>query len=227
MSSSRCFAWPGTRLFPLLVLAEATGLRRGEPCAFLWSDFDLTSGLLTVDKTVEETNAGGLRIKGTKSERPRDLVVPAYVLEVLQRRKVEQARDRELYGAEYAGHDLVFCRPDGEYYRPKQVTARVREVMRKAGLRRSLHGLRHSHASGMLSKGVRGCNRRGAFRTRQCQRDLEHLHASARDWSRATVHAGRAREAYQSVSELEWLVPNAILRKRPFQGQTIWEFRCL
>ena len=48
----------------------------------------------------------------------------------------------------------MFCRPDGEYYRPKQVSARVREVMRKAGLRRSLHGLRHSHASGMLSKGV-------------------------------------------------------------------------
>jgi integrase len=30
----------------------------------------------------------------------------------------------------------------------------VCEVMRKVGIRRSLHGLRHSHASGMLSKGV-------------------------------------------------------------------------
>jgi integrase len=144
----------GTRLFPLIVLAEATGLRRGELCALLWSDLDITTGVMTVDKAVEETKAGGLRIKGTKSDKPRDVVVPAYALEVLERWRLEQARDRELYGAEYAGHGLVFCRPDGEYYRPKQVTARVREVMRKAGLRRSLHGLRHSHASGMLSKGV-------------------------------------------------------------------------
>jgi integrase len=144
----------GTRLFPLIVLAEATGLRRGELCALLWTDIDMATGVMTVDKAVEETKAGGLRIKGTKSNKPRDVVVPAYALDVLERWRVEQERDRDLYGAEYAGHGLVFCRPDGEYYRPKQVTARVREVMRKAGLRRSLHGLRHSHASGMLSKGV-------------------------------------------------------------------------
>jgi integrase len=144
----------GTRLFPLIVLAEATGLRRGELCALTWPDIDMTTGVMRVDKSVEETKAGGLRIKGTKSDKQRDVVVPAYALEVLERWRLEQARDHQLHGADYAGHGLVFCRPDGEYYRPKQVTARVREVMRKAGLRRSLHGLRHSHASGMLSKGV-------------------------------------------------------------------------
>lgn len=143
----------GTRLFPFVVLAEATGCRRGELLALTWSDID-EAGVMTVDKSVEETNAGGLRIKTTKSGRPREVVIPAYALEVLERWKTEQDRDRELYGAAYAGNGLVFCRPDGEYYRPKQVTARVREVMLKAGLRRSLHSLRHSHASGMLSKGV-------------------------------------------------------------------------
>jgi integrase len=144
----------GTRLFPLIVVAEASGCRRGELCALTWPDIDMTTGVMTVSKSVEETKAGGLRIKGTKSDKPRDVVLPAYALEVLERWKTEQDRDRELYGAAYAGHGLVFCRPDGEYYRPKQVSARVREVMRKAGLRRSLHCLRHAHASGMLSKGV-------------------------------------------------------------------------
>jgi integrase len=144
----------GTRLFPLIVLAEATGCRRGELCALTWSDIDMGTGVMTVDKSVEETKTHGLRLKGTKSGKPREVVLSAYVLEVLERWRMEQARDRELYGAEYAGHGLIFCRPDGEYYVPKQVTARVCEVMRKAGLRRSLHCLRHSHASGMLSKGV-------------------------------------------------------------------------
>jgi len=95
-----------------------------------------------------------VRLKPPKGGRSRELVIPPYALEVLSRWKAEQARDRELCGAEYAAHNLIFCRPDGEYYRPKQVSARVREVMRKAGVRRSLHCLRHSHASGMLSKGV-------------------------------------------------------------------------
>ncbi len=144
----------GTRQFPLLVLAEATGLRRGELCALRWTDIDMSTGVMLVDKSVEETKAGGLRIKGTKSDKPRDAVIPAYALAVLKRWKVEQDRDRELYGAEYAGHGLIFCRPDGEYYRPDQVTARVSKAMRKAGIRRSLHCLRHSHASGLLSKGV-------------------------------------------------------------------------
>jgi ATP-dependent helicase/nuclease subunit A len=143
-----------TRLFPLIVTAEATGCRRGELCALTWSDIDWATGVMTVDKSLEETKAHGLRLKGTKGEKPRPIVIPAYALEVLKSWRAEQARDRELYGAQYAAHDLVFCRPDGEYYVPKQVTARVREAMRKAGLRRSLHCLRHSHASGMLSKGV-------------------------------------------------------------------------
>src|SRR5206468_4216657 len=39
-------------------------------------------------------------------------------------------------------------------YRPDQVTGRVREFMRRAGLRASLHSLRHFMASYLLSKGA-------------------------------------------------------------------------
>jgi hypothetical protein len=51
------------------------------------------------------------------------VVLSSYALGVLERWRVEQARDRELYRAEYARHGLIFCRPDGEYYVPKQKTA--------------------------------------------------------------------------------------------------------
>jgi len=50
---------------------------------------------------------------------------------------------------------LVFCQPSGAYYSPDRVGARVVELMRKAGLEGvSLHSLRHSHATNLLSKGV-------------------------------------------------------------------------
>ena len=49
----------------------------------------------------------------------------------------------------------IFCQPDGGYYSPDRLGARVAKTMKKAGLNGvSLHSLRHSHASILLSKGV-------------------------------------------------------------------------
>jgi hypothetical protein len=41
-----------TRLYPFIVLASATGCRRGELLALQWSDIDWTSGLLTISKSL-------------------------------------------------------------------------------------------------------------------------------------------------------------------------------
>src|SRR6476661_3998260 len=53
-------------LYPIVALALATGLRRGELLALEWSDIDLDRASLTVSKSVEETRAG-LRIKPPKT----------------------------------------------------------------------------------------------------------------------------------------------------------------
>ena len=143
-----------TRLYPFVVLAAATGCRRGELLAFQWSDLDLQTGLLDISKSLEQTKAG-LRVKSTKSEEPRRLAVPEWGLEVLKQHRVEQEKDRAMFGRDYADNDLIFCQPSGQYYSPDRVGARVAELMRKVGLQRvSLHSLRHSHASILLSKGV-------------------------------------------------------------------------
>src|ERR1035438_7279515 len=62
---------------------------------------------------------------------------------------------RRMFGADYIDCNLIFCQPDGRYYSPVRLGARVVELMRKVGLHGvSLHALRHSHASILLSKGV-------------------------------------------------------------------------
>jgi integrase len=143
-----------TRLYPFIVLAAATGCRRGELLALQWADLELETGLLTISKSLEQTRAG-LRVKSTKSEEPRQLGVPEWALDVLQEHREEQDRDRRLFGAQYMENNLVFCQPDGRYYSPDCLGARVVELMRKVGLHGvSLHSLRHSHASILLSKGV-------------------------------------------------------------------------
>jgi integrase len=109
---------------------------------------------LEVSKSLEETKQG-LRVKSTKSGETRRFSVPAEVLEVLREHRREQDRQSELYGDSYANLNLIFCRPDGNYYSPDKLGTRVRAAMKNAGLSGvSLHSLRHSHASELLSNGA-------------------------------------------------------------------------
>jgi integrase len=143
-----------TRLYPLILLGLATGARRGELLALQWPDIDFSTGLMNVTKSLEQTKAG-LRVKSTKSEKPRRFAVPAGALASLEEHRAEQDRDKLLFGKDYQENQLVFCRPEGGYYSPDRVGARVVELMKKAGLEGvSLHSLRHTHASELLSKGV-------------------------------------------------------------------------
>jgi integrase len=59
----------GTRMFPIIFLALATGLRRGEVLGLRWCDVDLEGRRLTVAQSLEQTVAGGLKFKAPKTKR--------------------------------------------------------------------------------------------------------------------------------------------------------------
>ena len=131
-----------TRLYPFVVLASATGCRRGELLALQWPDLNKTTGELSVSKSLEQTKAG-LRVKSTKSEKPRHFAVPESPLAVLADTRAEQNNDKRLFGPDYQDHDLIFCQPNGAYYSPDRVGAHVKELMVSVGLEGvSLHALR-------------------------------------------------------------------------------------
>jgi integrase len=143
-----------TRLYPLLVVAASTGCRRGELLALQWSDLNFKTGAVTISKSLEETKAG-LRVKSTKSKKPREFPVPAAALTILEFLRDQQAEERKMYGDSYEDNNLVFCRQDGAYLRPDQMSVRVTDFARRAGLKGiGLHSLRHSHASQLISSGV-------------------------------------------------------------------------
>jgi integrase len=54
-----------------IMLGLASGARRGELLALQWPDIDFETGLMSVTKSLSQTKAG-LRVKSTKSRRPRD-----------------------------------------------------------------------------------------------------------------------------------------------------------
>ena len=144
----------GTRLYAFVVTAACSGGRRGELLALTWADLDFETGLMTVSKSLEQTRAG-LRVKCTKSGKPRIIGLDDFALQVLSAHREEQDRNKINFGSGYRPNNLVFCQPNGDFYSPDHVGTRTKALLRKAGLPNcSLHSLRHSHASILLGNGT-------------------------------------------------------------------------
>lgn len=120
-----------------ILLASHMGLRRGEIEALLWTDVDLSTGLLTVNKSVAKDIDNNIIIKNPKSVAGyRTLPIPDIVLEALNRhRNDDNIKVTPLTGA-------------GIYKRFKTILkhADVQDVR--------FHDLRHYYASIMLALNV-------------------------------------------------------------------------
>jgi integrase len=126
----------------LVELALATGCRRGELLALEWTDIDWRNRRLSITKSVEETKKG-LRLKCPKSGRFRECTLPRSTAELL-----EKARKR-------SRHHLIFPDPAGRWLSPALVSQVMVRRLRKAGiLNASMHSLRHTHATALLSRGL-------------------------------------------------------------------------
>lgn len=130
-------------IFPFLELALATGCRRGELLALEWTDVDWRNKTLSVWKSLEETRSG-VRVKCTKSRKPRVFALPDSALAALDALRKRRRQDR-----------LVFPGEDGGYMLPHRISQLVVRRLRRARiLDASLHTLRHTHATHLLSQGV-------------------------------------------------------------------------
>ena len=143
-----------TVYWPVLI-ALTTGMRRGEIIALRWKSIDLAKGVVRVVESLEQTRAGGLRFKSTKTEKARAVRLPKFAVDELRRRKREQAEALLVLGIRQSGETLVCARQDGEPKKPDSLTNEFVHLVRKAGVPRvRFHDLRHSHATQLLSSGV-------------------------------------------------------------------------
>jgi integrase len=142
-------------LADFIVVDTSCGTRRGELLALTWPDVDLELGTILISKSLEQTKKG-LRVKETKGRKSRAIPLPQDSIEALRNVKASQDEVRQMLGQDYRTDlNLVFCHPDGNFIRPDTVTKAVRRLAKKAGLSGvSLHTLRHSHGSQLLSAGV-------------------------------------------------------------------------
>ncbi len=146
----------GSRNYAPILLAATTGMRRGEILGLRWKDVDLNRATLTVNQSLEQTRAGGLRFKPPKTKRGRrSLILPQLTVEALQLHRIWQMEERLLLGLGRHAADLVFAGLDGGPIRPDTFSKAFERLVALSGVRRiTLHGLRHTHISHLLMDGV-------------------------------------------------------------------------
>lgn len=144
-----------TRTYWPVLIALATGMRRGEVLALRWKNVDFDRGTLRVVQSLEQTKKG-LRFKDTKTGKDRAIVLPAYAIEELRRLKRQQAEELLALGIRQTGETLACCRADGEPLQPRSLTHQF-TILREGvkGLPRvRYHDTRHTHATQLLADGI-------------------------------------------------------------------------
>ena len=137
-----------------------TGMRRGEALGLQRGDIDLDGAKITVRRSrVPVTGEGRGKpgrviISSPKTGKPRDIELDAETVEVLRSVLWGSVSPADLDQTASAAR-WVFCDAVGEPLGPNSVSARFRKVVIASGQRAiPLHGLRHTHATILLSAGV-------------------------------------------------------------------------
>ena len=116
----------GGRLYAPLFTILATGIRRGELLALRWRDLDLDAGVAQIVQTIEDTKAGGLRLKDVKTAAGRRRIdLPASAVQVLRAHMLEQKKLALALGTGWSPDVLVFPAFGGGLWRPRNFTNAV------------------------------------------------------------------------------------------------------
>jgi integrase len=146
----------GSRLCAPAMMALFTGMRLGEVLALRWGRVDLDRKVIEVREALEPTKAG-IRFKAPKSKAGRrDITLPDLLVDTLREFRKAQLEVRMQLGAGRLPDDaLLFANLDGEPLQPSNVSSDWGELAGRMGIPEvTFHGLRHTHASQLISSGV-------------------------------------------------------------------------
>lgn len=144
-----------TPIYLQVLIATATGMRRGEILGLRWSDILFDRNELKVAQVVEQTKSR-VSFKVPKTDRSRRTIsLPVSMMSRLRTAKKEQAELRLKLGLGKSSSDLVFCDLEGHPLNPLNFSKQFASEADAAELGHvTFHGLRHTHITHLLRSGV-------------------------------------------------------------------------
>jgi integrase len=143
-------------LYPKAILALFAGLRRSEILALRWAYVDFDRKVLRVAEALEETVAGGIRVKAPKSRAgKREVTLPDIAVAALRDQQRRQLEQRLALGIGRPAPDgLVFTRIDGGPESPNALSKEWIKAAASISVKSTFHALRHTHVSYLIEAGV-------------------------------------------------------------------------
>ena len=138
-----------------VVATVGLGLRRGEVLGLSWDDVDFDTGVVTVRRTrVQVGRTDVFSLPKTQRSR-REIAMPSFVAFALKAHQAEQNKLIETLGSRYNDQGVVFPDIHGDPWKLDAFGKHFVRLAERAGLKDvSLHSLRHSCASLLLSRGL-------------------------------------------------------------------------
>ena len=146
----------GHVLYPVVVIALATGARRGELVALRWGDCDLENGKLNIERSYEQTNQG-LALKAPKTKAGRRIItVPQSIAAELKGIGSSNRNSGLPSGSANPDQTILFS-PGlaGFPWPPDALTGDWARTVRVLKLPKvTFHALRHTHVSQLIAAGL-------------------------------------------------------------------------
>ena len=146
-------------------LALDSGARKGELCGLKWTDLDLASGRLTIQRQLVKPGPDPV-FGPVKNKTPRTIELGAETIALLRKHRGQQAELRLRNGERYRDLGLVFAKEWEDLQRGRDTLGdplqmnnlgqrEFRKLLEASGVRRiKLHGLRHTCATLLLQASV-------------------------------------------------------------------------
>ena len=137
-------------------LAVLTGMRRGELAGLRWEHVDLDHGKLSVATTLQRIVGKGVVQGQPKTARGRRMLALSHsAVRLMQGVRSRQIERRLGAGPAWKDTGYVFTQEDGSPIDADRISKDFARIVRKAGLPYlTFHGLRHAHATLLLTAGV-------------------------------------------------------------------------
>ncbi|WP_196493799.1 tyrosine-type recombinase/integrase [Ornithinibacillus caprae] len=140
-----------------IILALATGMRRGEILGLRWSHVDFDKKKISVYQQLKKDDTGEWKLSPQlkTSTSYRTIDIDDDTIEILKDHKRQQEKDKMKCGPDYEDRNLVCCTSTGGVIRPTYLRTVFNRTIEKSGVKDiSFHGLRHTHATLLLRAGV-------------------------------------------------------------------------